>query len=309
MKVIRLALGSILFLALFATASLAQVQRTFASASGSDGNPCSRSAPCRTLAQAISQTNAGGEVIVLDSAGYGPLTITKSITVTAAPGVYAGISVFSGDGIDVNAGSADVVVLRGLTVNNQGSTGGGIVANTVGTLRIEGCVVRGFSFAGGISLLSASKLSVKDSSVADCEYGIFTNPGSGTAQVTIDHITVGCLTGVEVGASGTGTALGAIRDSSVTDCVVGISTFTSGPGATALLDVERCLVTNNETGLITNPGQGGNSAISISNCVITHNSHAGFFVFEGTTMYSRGNNTIGGNGPNGEGALTLFPGQ
>src|SRR5215467_4594521 len=90
MKLARFVIGSALFLALYTSASLAQVQRTFLSATGSDGNPCSRAAPCRTLAQAISQTNAGGEVVILDSAGYGPVTIPKSITVTAPAGVYAG---------------------------------------------------------------------------------------------------------------------------------------------------------------------------------------------------------------------------
>src|SRR5215470_11754936 len=116
MKLLQLALGSILFLALCETGSLAQVQRTFASAAGSDGNPCSRTAPCRTLSQAISQTNAGGELVILDSAGYGPVTITKSISITAPAGVYAGISVFSGNGITVNIQSSDTVTLRGLTV-------------------------------------------------------------------------------------------------------------------------------------------------------------------------------------------------
>jgi len=76
-------------------------------------------APCRTFGQAISQTNQGGEVIVLDSAGYGPTTINKAISLIAPPGVYAGISVFTGDGIDIQAGSSDTVIVRGLTVNDQ----------------------------------------------------------------------------------------------------------------------------------------------------------------------------------------------
>jgi hypothetical protein len=74
-------------------------------------------------------------VIVLDSAGYGPVAITKSVSLVAPPGVYAGISVFAGDGIDINVGSSDTIILRGLTVNNQGSTGSGIVFNTAGSRR------------------------------------------------------------------------------------------------------------------------------------------------------------------------------
>ena len=98
MKTIRFALGSFVFIAVFASASMAQLQRTFVSGFGSDSNVCSHAAPCRTFGQAISQTNAGGEVYVLDTAGYGPFTITKTISVVAQ-GVTAGISVFSGHGI------------------------------------------------------------------------------------------------------------------------------------------------------------------------------------------------------------------
>jgi hypothetical protein len=68
-------------------------------------------------------------VVVLDSAGYGAFAITQAVTVQAPPGVYAGISVFSGDGITINAGGSDTVILRGLTVNNQGSNGNGILFN------------------------------------------------------------------------------------------------------------------------------------------------------------------------------------
>jgi hypothetical protein len=90
-------------------------------------------------------TNLGGEVIVLDSAGYGTiLNLTGSISIIAPQGVYAGISVFSGDGITINAGASDTVILRGLTVGNEGSTGNGIVFNSGGTLHIEDCVVSGF---------------------------------------------------------------------------------------------------------------------------------------------------------------------
>ena len=103
MKVIQFAIGPCLFAAFFASTSRAQVQRTFVSGAGNDANPCSRTAPCRTFGAAMAQTNAGGEVYVLDSAGYGPFTINKSVSIVAPLGVTAGISVFSGDGIDINA--------------------------------------------------------------------------------------------------------------------------------------------------------------------------------------------------------------
>src|SRR5215471_16146383 len=101
--------ASFLVLMTISSAS-AQVQRTYVSGLGSDANPCSRTAPCRTFTQAISQTNPGGEVYVLDTAGYGPFAITKTLSVVAQ-GVTAGISVFSGDGNDINAGPTDTVIL------------------------------------------------------------------------------------------------------------------------------------------------------------------------------------------------------
>ena len=97
-----LSAGAVLFAAstlAFATGA----QRTFVASVGSDAGPCSITAPCRGFAAAVTKTSAGGEVIVLDSAGYGAVTITKSVSIIAPPGVYAGISVFSGNGITVNA--------------------------------------------------------------------------------------------------------------------------------------------------------------------------------------------------------------
>ena len=83
MKTVTFAIGSFLFVAIFATASMAQVQRTFVSGFGSDSNPCSHAAPCRTFGQAISQTNAGGEVYVVDSAGHGAFTMNTGATYAA----------------------------------------------------------------------------------------------------------------------------------------------------------------------------------------------------------------------------------
>ena len=78
-------------------------QRTFVASYGVDTSACSLASPCRSFAVAISKTNPTGEVIVLDSAGYGPVTITQSVTITAPPGVYAGITVpASTTGIVVN---------------------------------------------------------------------------------------------------------------------------------------------------------------------------------------------------------------
>ncbi len=139
-----------------ATASapaLAASQRTFVSTSGVDNPACSIAAPCRSFTAAIAATNAGGEVIVQDSGGYGPVTIAKSVSILAPAGVYAGISVFSGDGVTVATPSpSDKVVLQGLVINSQGSNGNGIHFTGAGTLEVARTRISGFEAGSGVRL-------------------------------------------------------------------------------------------------------------------------------------------------------------
>src|ERR1700682_4953716 len=100
-------------LALLAVPANAQATRTWVSGVGDDANPCSRTAPCKTFAGAISKTQAGGEINVLDPGGFGGVTITKSITISSE-GFEAGVLVSGTNAIIVNAGANDVIILRGL---------------------------------------------------------------------------------------------------------------------------------------------------------------------------------------------------
>jgi hypothetical protein len=84
------------------TAPTSTAQRTFVASYGLDTNPCSLVAPCRSFGEAIKHTSSGGEVIVLDTAGYGSVVITKPVSIIAPPGIYAGLSVAAGTGIVVN---------------------------------------------------------------------------------------------------------------------------------------------------------------------------------------------------------------
>src|SRR5262245_40830404 len=108
----------VMLLAIAAHATAAQ--RTFVSTAGNDSNTvanCSLANPCRSFASAITVTDQGGEIIVVDSGGYGPVTIDKTLSITAPPGVYGGISVFGGGtGITINGPSVSVA-LKGLTIN------------------------------------------------------------------------------------------------------------------------------------------------------------------------------------------------
>ncbi|MEO8675952.1 MAG: hypothetical protein ABI569_10255 [Casimicrobiaceae bacterium] len=102
---------------------MAAAQRTFVASNGLPANTafsCSIAKPCRAFSEAIGVTNSGGEVVVLNSAGYGSVTVTKSVSIVAPQGIYAGITVFSGAGVTINAGASDIVVLRGLSINGQG---------------------------------------------------------------------------------------------------------------------------------------------------------------------------------------------
>jgi hypothetical protein len=127
----------------------AQANRTFVSGHGVDTNPCSLAAPCRSFAQALTQTNASGEITVLDSAGYGTLTINKSITITNPGGVEAGITTTAGQtAITINTSPTIVVTLRGLTLEGGGVGQNGISSGGGGTLNIIGCVIKDFVNVG-----------------------------------------------------------------------------------------------------------------------------------------------------------------
>ncbi|HWF67880.1 MAG TPA: hypothetical protein VN670_11270, partial [Acidobacteriaceae bacterium] len=93
--------GALLLMTSLATA---QASRTWVSGVGDDANPCSRTAPCKTFAGAISKTAAGGEIDALDPAGYGAVTITKAITIDGGGGQVASILVSGTNGVVIQAG-------------------------------------------------------------------------------------------------------------------------------------------------------------------------------------------------------------
>src|SRR4051794_35099722 len=103
------------------TTAFGQATRTWVSGVGDDANPCSRTAPCKTFAGAISKTAAGGEIDVIDPGGFGAVTITKGITLDGGTGSgWAAILASGTNGIIINAGAGDVVTLRNLSINGAG---------------------------------------------------------------------------------------------------------------------------------------------------------------------------------------------
>ncbi|HLH87325.1 MAG TPA: hypothetical protein VKX28_02600 [Xanthobacteraceae bacterium] len=157
-------LGLVFALALPIAPAHAQATRTWVSGVGDDANPCSRTAPCKTFAGAISKTAPGGEINVLDPGGFGAVTITKSITISSQA-FEAGVLVSGTNGIVVSAGPTDTVVLEGLDVEGLGTGLDGI--KVLAGLQVYVRNVKIHHFTGnGINMASSTsgaKVFVKDS--------------------------------------------------------------------------------------------------------------------------------------------------
>jgi hypothetical protein len=239
------------------------------------------------------QTSGGGEVIVLDSAGYGTFAISKAISITAPPGVYAGISAFSGHAITITAGPADTVILRGLTLISQGdTTGHGIFFNTGGTLHVENCVVNGFVGATGVAFESSGNLEVKDSIIRNNYVGIVAITSSGTAMVAIDHVR---LEDNSFGLVANEGSKFTVRDSLASGGIAGFAAA-SATAAPVEMNVENCVAFNNDTGMESQSGSTGVATLRVSNSVVTNNTIGMKNFGAPAVLLSRGNNTVEGNG-------------
>ncbi|MBA3240553.1 MAG: right-handed parallel beta-helix repeat-containing protein, partial [Acidobacteria bacterium] len=149
----------------------AQATRTWVSGVGDDVNPCSRTAPCKTFAGAISKTAANGEISVLDPGGYGTLTITKSITVDGGTGAgWASTLASLTNGFIINDAANTIVVhLRNISINGSDNGTDGIRFLAGKALYVENCRI--FRFAGdGIDMSTSTlaQLYVKDTVISEC---------------------------------------------------------------------------------------------------------------------------------------------
>jgi len=172
--------------------------RVFVASYGDDSNPCTFLSPCKTFQHAYNTVAVGGEITAIDSAGFGPLNITSSITITSPAGVEAGI-VPAGpgdDAIDINATSSATITLRGLTLEGDGSGGYGIYLTSTGggTLNIIDTVVKDFTDSGiAIQPAGSQTLKVTISNSYSLNNGvdgiIIAPPSSGTVNFSIDQTT------------------------------------------------------------------------------------------------------------------------
>jgi hypothetical protein len=166
-------------LALITHPAAAQATRTWISGLGDDALPCSRTAPCKTLAGALVKTAAGGEIDCLDPLGFGPATLVKSITIDCTGTFGSGTN-----GLEVKlAKSADVVTIRGVTINGLGSGVSGVRFTQTGALNLEHVTVFGFTQNGIDFEPSAdAQLLVSDTSAHDNGgAGVFVKAAAGVS--------------------------------------------------------------------------------------------------------------------------------
>ena len=289
---------------IYATPAAAQATRTWVSGVGDDANPCSRTAPCKTFAGAISKTAAGGEINCLDPGGFGAVTITKSLTIDCH-GVEGGV-LAGGNGIVVNAGPNDVVVLRGLDFFGVSPPSNGVRFIAGGSLQIEDLTIQRFNAANsyGISFQpsTASHLYIRNVVVStngngSTGGGILIQPtGTGSAQVNLDNVRLygNAATGIRIdstGNTGPGNTI-VINNSHFAGSPQGITVSNpSGTTTTGIMINQSEISNNTSVGIVVN---GSNATMRVSDTTITGNGTE-FVALGGATISSFGNNRLAGN--------------
>jgi len=247
----------------FSLLTQAQATRTWVSGVGDDVNPCSRTAPCKTFAGAISKTAKNGEINAIDPGGFGAVTITKSMTIDGT-GPMASILASGTNGIIINitdpADTAKTVRLRGLSINGAATGLIGIKVLSAAKVIVEDVVIDGFSMHG-ISVQSSTQAVVLNSRISNnAVSGI--NAAGGSQVVARDTALVDNGTGVMAEKS----------DVTVTSCDVVQNNTGVQAGAGATLRIYGTTVTNNNIGVAS---AAGGSVISFSNNLIHGNKKDG----------------------------------
>ena len=296
---IGLAAASLAFAALPACA---QATRTWVSGVGDDANPCSRTAPCKTFAGAISKTAAGGEIDALDPGGFGALTITKAITIDGGGGQVASVLVAGTNGIVVSAPANATVTLRNLRINGLAGTpnGGlnGVQFLAGGTLHVEHCTIFGFTQNGiniNVNSPSAVNVFVTDAVISNSVGGLAArNAGAGNLFVSVQRTTFAQNTGFGLkadGGGGAGFVIAAVSDSMLAGNGTGV-TAVGGASATAGIQVTRSTIVSNSIGMLSN-GSAGAAGVFSSNNLITGNGTGVSSVGGGNLLTYKNNSTDG----------------
>jgi Right handed beta helix region len=257
-RIIHLVAGSAMAWALSCPAQ-AGATRTFVSTNGDDSNTavdCPFSANCRTFNAALSVTNAGGEVVVMNSGGYGPATISQPVIITAI-GVDASISVTITGGVGLTITTPGNVTLIGLSLHGEAAGFDGIQVNTVGVLRLYNVLIENF-LSSGVDFLANGKLAIYNSTINDNGAGIFIDNASAKAYVQNTYLD-GNRTGVQAfGGDVT------VTSSSVNNGFTGLSS----QNGTLTLFGDRVIST--DFGLSTSTG----ALVTFAACMLANNAEA-----------------------------------
>ena len=168
----------------FVTPAFAQATRTWVSGVGDDVNPCSRTAPCKTFAGAISKTATGGEINCLDPGGFGGVTITKSIQIICQ--VEAGVLVSGTNGITVNAPAGAEVLLQGLDIEGLGTGLNGVTILASNKVTIQNCSIRNFTQNGvNIAGPAGARAVIQDSLILSNNNGVRIAGIAGAVNVAV----------------------------------------------------------------------------------------------------------------------------
>jgi hypothetical protein len=267
-------------LGLSALPASAQATRTWVSGVGSDANPCSRTAPCQTFAGAISKTAAGGEIDCLDPGGFGAVTITKAITIDCG-GVTGGILAAAVNGVIINAGVNDRIVLRNLSIQGVG-TGINAIRFLAGLhLTVENVRISGFTTIGiDVSKSASGNLYVRDTYITNVPKGIrlFTGAGGINAQIENSRFDALATSALEVAS---GSTVASISNSVVMNS--GTALITTGGG---FINADNNVIAKNTTGV--------NASVAASSIRITRNA----FQDNGTAVTFAGGGTVSTRGDN-----------
>ncbi|MFZ2004672.1 MAG: right-handed parallel beta-helix repeat-containing protein [Stellaceae bacterium] len=260
------------------TAAYAQATRTWVSGVGDDANPCSRTAPCKTFAGAISKTATNGEIDVLDPGGFGAITITKSITIDGSNGSTAGVLVAGTNGIVVSVPSGSTVTLRNLDFEGSGSGISAISVLSTGVVHVQHSIIRHFA-QNGINYApnaSGGQLTVEDTIITD------------------SAPTVG-FAGILVKPTSSANATVTVTNTRIADCFNGIFADGSGGGGTVHVDADHNTISNSANIGMVVSSTGGAFTGLVTNSLIDHSANTGLAVTGSAGTLRLGLNIISDN--------------
>ena len=278
-----------------AVSASAANNRSAVSVAGLDTNACTPVSPCRSFVAAIAVTNPGGEIIALDSAGYGPFTITIPVTVGGAPGVHAAITTSSGAGIAVAAGSTDRVSIRNLVLIGAGGTYG-IYDTAAAALDVRHCLIRGYQFGIEVESNGALDLTIDDTTLLDDAAGIGLYGDYNGVNAVHATITNSLIQGGSQGLAAYYSTKVLVAHCTIAGNVTGASAVanTGGPPLVADLTIEDSVIAHNIHGTSVYAVAPAVARLTLSANVIAYCASEGVYQID-AVAYSFGNNVFASN--------------